>query len=57
MRGLGLGLESGGHDRTIISIKPEHVEALLNPDPANLQALYDILDDKRHPFCEQKIAV
>ena len=47
---------AAGHDRTIINIKPEHVEAWLNPDPAKLQALYDIFDDKRHPFYEHKIA-
>ena len=47
---------AAGHDRTIINIKPEHVEAWLNPDPGNLQALYAIFDDKRHPFYEHKIA-
>jgi len=30
--------------------------AWLNSDPANLQALYAIFDDKRHPFYEHKIA-
>jgi putative SOS response-associated peptidase YedK len=47
---------AAGHDRTIINIKPEHVQAWLNPDPGNLEALYDIFDDKRHPFYEHKIA-
>ncbi|MET0549724.1 MAG: SOS response-associated peptidase family protein [Xanthomonas sp.] len=47
---------AAGHDRTIINIKPEHVDAWLNPDPANLVALYGIFDDKRHPFYEYKIA-
>lgn len=47
---------AAGHDRTIINIKPEHIEAWLNPDPANLQALYAIFDDKRHPFYEHRIA-
>lgn len=41
-----------GHDRTIINIKPEHVDAWLNPDPNNLQAMFDIFDDKRHPYYE-----
>ncbi|MGN6111740.1 MAG: SOS response-associated peptidase family protein [Luteimonas sp.] len=40
------------HDRTIINIKPEHVDAWLNPDPNNLDALFAIFDDKRHPFYE-----
>lgn len=47
---------AAGHDRTIINIKPEHVEAWLNPDPKNLQALYDIFDDKQHPFYEHRTA-
>ncbi|QYR53941.1 SOS response-associated peptidase family protein [Lysobacter soyae] len=47
---------AAGHDRTIINIKPEHVDAWLNPDPANLEALYAIFDDKRHPYYEHRIA-
>ena len=45
-----------GHDRTIINIKPEHVDAWLNPDPTNLAALYAIFDDKRHPYYEHQLA-
>lgn len=45
-----------GHDRTIINIKPEHVESWLEPDPKNLGALYAIFDDKRHPFYEHRKA-
>lgn len=41
-----------GHDRTIINLKREHVDAWLNPDPNNLQALFDIMDDKQHPYYE-----
>jgi putative SOS response-associated peptidase YedK len=47
---------AAGHDRTIINIKPEHVDAWLNPDPTNLGALYAIFDDKRHPYYEHRIA-
>jgi len=47
---------AAGHDRTIINIKPEHIEAWLNPDSANLQALYAIFDDKRHPFYVHRLA-
>ncbi|WP_024937761.1 SOS response-associated peptidase family protein [Xanthomonas arboricola] len=47
---------AAGHDRTIINIKPEHVDAWLNPDPRNLDALYAIFDDKRHPFYEHRLA-
>jgi len=47
---------AAGHDRTIINIKPEHVDAWLNPEPGNLAALYAIFDDKRHPYYEHRIA-
>lgn len=47
---------AAGHDRTIINIKPEHVDAWLNPDPANLEALYAIFDDKQHPYYEHRMA-
>jgi putative SOS response-associated peptidase YedK len=47
---------AAGHDRTIINIKPEHVDAWLNPDPQDLAALYAIFDDKRHPFYEHRLA-
>ena len=45
-------IAAAGLDRTIINIKPEHIEAWLNPDPNNLEALYAIFDDKQHPFYE-----
>jgi putative SOS response-associated peptidase YedK len=47
---------AAGHDRTIINIKPEHIDAWLNPDPKNLAALHAIFDDKRHPFYEHRLA-
>jgi putative SOS response-associated peptidase YedK len=47
---------AAGHDRTIINIKPEHIDAWLNPDPANLKALYAIFDDKAHPYYEHQLA-
>ncbi|PJK00853.1 hypothetical protein CO641_02465 [Lysobacteraceae bacterium NML91-0213] len=47
---------AAGHDRTIINIKPEHVDAWLNPDPSNLEALYAIFDDKQRPYYEHRIA-
>ncbi|NCT81633.1 MAG: hypothetical protein GXC94_00660 [Comamonadaceae bacterium] len=45
-----------GHDRMIIRIKPEHVDAWLNPDPSNLKALYDIFDDRTPAFYEHRQA-
>lgn len=46
---------AAGHDRTIINIKPEHVETWLNPDPGNLSELYAIFDDKQHPYYEHRL--
>jgi putative SOS response-associated peptidase YedK len=47
---------AAGHDRCVIPIKPEHVDAWLNPDPANLKALYAILDDRERPYYEHRLA-
>ena len=47
---------AAGHDRTIINIKPEHVDAWLQPNAKDLKALYAIFDDKRHPFYEHQMA-
>jgi putative SOS response-associated peptidase YedK len=41
---------AAGHDRCIIPIKPEHVDAWLNPDPRNLATQYAILDDRERPY-------
>ncbi|WP_031361272.1 SOS response-associated peptidase family protein [Caballeronia sordidicola] len=45
-----------GHDRCIIPIKPEHIDAWLNPDPANLVAQHAILDDRNRPYYEYRMA-
>jgi putative SOS response-associated peptidase YedK len=37
---------AAGHDRCIIPVKEEHVEAWLNPTPPNLDVLYAILDNR-----------
>lgn len=47
---------AAGHDRCVIPIKPEHIDAWLNPDPANLKARYAILDDRERPFYEHRLA-
>jgi len=47
---------AAGHDRTIINIRPEHVDAWLHPDAKDLDAMSAILDDKRHPFYEHRKA-
>lgn len=46
---------AAGHDRTIINIKPEHMDAWLNPG-GDLDAMQAILDDKRHPYYEHREA-
>jgi hypothetical protein len=40
----------------VINIKPEHVDAWLNPEPGNLDSLYAIFDDRRHPYYEHRMA-
>ena len=47
---------AAGHDRCIIPIKPEHIDAWLNPNPSNLAALYAILDDRERPYYEHRLA-
>ncbi|QBB72603.1 hypothetical protein ELE36_07070 [Pseudolysobacter antarcticus] len=47
---------AAGHDRCIIPIKPENINAWLNPDPENLSAQYAILDDRHRPYYEHRIA-
>jgi putative SOS response-associated peptidase YedK len=49
-------IEAAGHDRCIIPIKPENIEAWLNPETSSLEAMYDILDDKDRPYYEHKLA-
>ncbi len=48
-----------GHDRCIIALKPENIDAWLEPDPTNLSAMYAILDDPidayyQHEFSPRK---
>ena len=45
-----------GHDRCIIPIRPENVDAWLNPDPKNLKEQYAILDDRERPYYEHLLA-
>ncbi|MFM0137835.1 SOS response-associated peptidase family protein [Caballeronia grimmiae] len=49
-------IAAAGHDRCIIPIKPENVDAWLNPDPKNLDAMYAILVDKDRPYYEHRLA-
>jgi putative SOS response-associated peptidase YedK len=47
---------AAGHDRCIIPIRLENVDAWLNPDPKNLAAMYAILDDRERPYYEHRLA-
>jgi putative SOS response-associated peptidase YedK len=47
---------AAGHDRTIINLRPENVDAWLSPDPGNLDAIYALFDDKQHPYYEHRLA-
>jgi putative SOS response-associated peptidase YedK len=47
---------AAGHDRCIIPLRPENVDAWLNPDPKNLKGSYDILDDRERPYYEHRLA-
>lgn len=49
-------IAAAGHDRVIIPIKPENIDAWLNPDPANVAASYAILDDRDRPYYEHRMA-
>jgi putative SOS response-associated peptidase YedK len=37
---------AAGHDRGVVPIRREHLDAWLNPDPDNLAGQYRILDDR-----------
>jgi putative SOS response-associated peptidase YedK len=45
-----------GHDRTIIDIKPEYVDAWLNP-AGDLKKMQAIFDDRQHPYYEHREAM
>jgi putative SOS response-associated peptidase YedK len=47
---------AAGHDRCIIPIKPENIDAWLNPYASDLAAQYAILDDRDRPYYEHRLA-
>lgn len=47
---------AAGHDRCIIPIKPERIDAWLNPDSRDLATQYAILDDRHRPYYEHRMA-
>ena len=49
-------IAAAGHDRCIVPIKPEHMDAWLNPDANRREALQAILDDRSRPYYEHRLA-
>ena len=47
---------AAGHDRTILDLKPDYVEAWLNPG-GDLKRMQAIFDDRRHPYYEHREVV
>jgi putative SOS response-associated peptidase YedK len=45
-----------GHDRCLIPVKPENLDAWLNPNASDLAALHAILDDKEQLYYEHRLA-
>ena len=47
---------AAGHDRCIIPIRPENIDAWLKPNSQDLASLYAILDDRERPYYEHRMA-
>ena len=46
---------AAGHDRMIINLKPEHLDAWLNPQASSLEELQAILSDRQTPYYEHEV--
>lgn len=49
-------VSAAGHDRCIIPIREESLDAWLSPNQSNLASLYAILDERQRPFYEYRLA-
>jgi len=49
-------IAAAGHDRCVIPIQPEHIDAWLNPKGRSLEELYAILDGRARPYYEHPLA-
>ncbi|OYT91149.1 MAG: hypothetical protein CFE43_15010 [Burkholderiales bacterium PBB3] len=47
---------AAGHDRCIVPLKRGNVDYWLDPDPNDLDSLWDILKDKERPYYEHRLA-
>lgn len=48
-------VEIAGHDRCVVALKPENIDAWLEPNPAHLSAMYAILDDPIDAYYQHEI--
>jgi len=48
-------IAAAGHDRCIINLKPEHVEAWLTPDSRSRKELQEILSDRAVPVYQHEV--
>ena len=46
---------AAGHDRMIINVKPEHLDAWLSPQGRSLDELQQILSDRQTPYYEHEV--
>lgn len=46
---------AAGHDRCLVPIKEENIDAWLDPDPKNPAAMLTILDDRERPYYEHEV--
>jgi putative SOS response-associated peptidase YedK len=46
---------AAGHDRMIINLKPEHLDAWLKPEGRSLDELQQILSDRQMPYYEHEV--
>lgn len=49
-------IAAAGHDRCPVPLKPQHVDAWLDPAGKPPQALYALLDDRERPYYEHRLA-
>jgi putative SOS response-associated peptidase YedK len=45
---------AAGHDRCVIPLRSQHLDAWLNPDRRNLAAMQALLDDRERPYFEHR---
>jgi putative SOS response-associated peptidase YedK len=50
-------IAAAGHDRCIINLKPEHVEAWLSPEGRTTKELQEILSDRQVPVFQHEVQI